>query len=69
MESIDGICVSEDVGGQRTRSIEGWRRMTWLNELWNVIVDTVDQDSCVVSAFLFLSDNFLCILIVHMWKF
>jgi len=47
--------VQEDVGSHPVspfslcarRSDEGWRRVTWLSQLWNVVVETFFEDSCV----------------------
>ena len=47
--------VQEDVGSHPVRpyslcarrSDEGWRRVTWLSHLWNVVVETFFEDSCV----------------------
>jgi hypothetical protein len=49
--------VQEDVGAHpfdpyslcARRADEGWRRVTWLTELWNVLVDAFfEEDSCVL---------------------
>ena len=41
--------VRENVSGCRWRECEGYRRVTWLNALWDLIVEEL-QDACILTA-------------------
>ncbi len=41
--------MRENVSGCRWRECEGYRRVTWLNALWDLIVEDL-QDACFLTA-------------------